>query len=247
MIGGLWKTLDDIKDEFVKITTSDVDLLNIIDLLNTYNEPKHLQKQRYTLLLGLNKHKDKIKNSLPTKEMEIETVLGKFEKLISGFKETNISILRKGSIENYYVNNPKNYLKRNGNKDKYFEVEYEYLLNCYNKNELENKYKDLIDILKDTLPLIEINIKKHLRGTILEWFQKLQRLVNKGEIKTESELKIHSSLKYSAYNQLFDLIVFNCHGDGKFDCKIKVKQKIISDDNDEPEFNDMTVPNTFWN
>jgi len=247
LIGGLMKTLDDIKDEFVKITTSDVDLLNIIDLLNMYNEPKHLQKQRYTLLLGLNKHKESIKTSLPTKEMEIETALGKFEKLILGFKETNISILRKGSIENYYVNNPKNYLKRNGNKDKYFEGEYKYLLNCYNKKELENNYKDLIDILKDTLPLIEINIKKHLRGTILEWFQKLQRLVNKGEIKTESELKIHNILKYSVYNQLFDLIAFNYHDDGKFDCKIKVKQKIISADNDEPEFSDTTVPNTFWN
>ncbi len=249
LIGGLWKSLDDIKDEFIKITTTDVDLLNIINWLNNYNKnkPKELQRQRYSLLLGLNKFKDNIKKSLSIKEMEIETALGKFEKLILGFKETNIFILRKGPIENYYVNSPINYLKRNGNKDKYFEVEYEYLLNCYNKNELENKFKDLIDILKDALPLIEINLKKHLRGTILEWFQKLQRLVNKGEIKSESELKNHSSLKYSIYNQLFDLIDFNFNGDRKFNCKIKVKQKIISDDNDEPEFNDTTVPNTFWN
>jgi len=242
----LLRSLIDIKNEFITITTTDKDLLDIINCLKGYKS-EELVKQRYSLLLGLDKFKNRIIESIIHKETEIETVLGKFEKLILGFKEAKISILRKGPIENYFVKSTINYLKRNENKDKYFEAEYEYLLDCYDKNELENKYKDLIDILDESLPFIEINPKKQLRNRVLEWFQTLQRLVNKGDITSRSELESHGSLKYDTYNQLFDVLDFNFNNNGKFDCKIKLKQKIISDDIDELEFDDATVPNTFWN
>lgn len=249
LIGGLWRKLDDIRDDLIQITPSDEDLLNIINRLKNYdkNDKKELQRQRYSLLLGLDKFKDKIIKSLSHKKIEIETVLGKLELLILGFKEAEIFILRKGPIENYYVKSSINYLERNGNKDIYFEVEYEYLLDCFNKSELEVKYKDLIDILRNALPFIEIDSKSYLRFRILEWLQALQRLVDKGDIKSKSELEHHNSLKYSSYNQLFEVLDFNFKSDGKFDCKIKLKQIVVSDDIDELEFDYTTVPSTFWN
>ena len=172
--------------------------------------------------------------------------MGVFEKLIKGCVKSKVFILRKGVLENYYIKSTINYLERGGSKEQYFEREYDYLINNDNKLELNANYLDLLKILVDALPLMDIEYKKYMKRALLEWFQKLQRLVNEGEIKTESELKNHHELEYQIYNKLFELSSFSYLDDGKFECKIKISKKIISEET-TIEVNHNTVPNTFWN
>ena len=245
-IGNLWRLLDDIRIEFLRNTCLDSELSQIKATLETYNTSDDLKKQRYALLLGIDKHKAKIKQFLPNKISEIEQILGVFEKLIKGCAKSKVFILRKGVLENYYINSTINYLERGGNKEHYYEREYDYIINSDNIPEINANYLDLLKILMDALPLMDIDYKKFMKRALLEWFQKLQRLVNEGEIKTEVELKNHHELEYQIYNQLFELLSFSYLDDGKFECKILVSQKIISEEN-TIEANHNTVPNTFWN
>jgi len=172
-------------------------------------------------------------------------VLPRFNLLLEAFKAANIFIFPKGEIEQYYSQTSINYLNiTDKEKNTSFHKEREYLLSCEDISEIETNYKELITILKTSVPKVEINLNKHLKFQIIEWIQTVQRAVSKGDIKDLDGLKINAKINYKLFSQLFEAKELNINNDKKFTCKIEVNSSLIAS-SPVVLFDEKTIPHTF--
>lgn len=207
-IGDLEVKIKDIGIDIKSKTSSDVDMSKLISHLNTYTDlSEQVSSFRMSALLGIIRFKEKIESLVSPKfKSTISLIFGRLNKLIEACRLARIHILDKGELEHYYKNTSIDYLNIT-NKDVIFHSERDFILN-ESLDRLKSDYNDLIDFLSKVIPVVSVDIMSHYKYEIIEWMQKLQSSIVRGEIKNIDDLKSNGRINYLLYSQIFTITEF---------------------------------------
>jgi hypothetical protein len=184
-----------------------------------------------SLLLCLIRHPEVLKSGIPNNyHSDIDFIIGRYYAILDAFKAANIYILPFGEIEHYYKHQSLDYLSY-GKKDEAFHKEISHIL-ALDKTNIEAQYTDLIQLLKKAIPAVDVDIRKHIKYTLVEWFQKIQLAIARKEIKDEESFKIDASVNYKTYSQILELIegTLSINDTGAFSCSVKINKRILYDE-----------------
>lgn len=196
------------------------------------------------MLLGILNLEDELRTIFDGKTLPIfNLVIGKFNQLLNAFIASNTFIFPKGEIEHYYTRSVINYLSIN-NKDNWFHIERDYLLQMSDVETIKTEYQELIDVLMQAVPVIDVEIRKHIKFEIFEWIHKVQTGIAKSEIAGEEDLKRNAKVNYQLYSQILDLESLTINTDLTFECLIRIKNTLIGE-NIQVTFNQSTNAHSF--
>jgi hypothetical protein len=247
LIGELERKLKEVADDLISKTSTDTDIVHLIDFLKPISQ---ISDKRHTvitsLLIGLLKFKAKIISVVSEQQRaKINFIIPRFYQLLEALKSANIYIFPKGEIENYYTQTSLDYLNfTDKDKNSSFHTEREYILTSDDNIKLEENYHELIPILKASVPQIKVNLSKHLKYQVVEWIQTVQRAISKGDITEIEGLKTNAKIDYKLFSQIIQVESLEIEDDKRFICKIKISKSITNIDK-EIEFNEKTIPHDF--
>lgn len=247
LIGELERKLKEVADNIVVKTTTDKDLIHLIEYLRPIiYVPEKRHKVITAFLIASIKFKSKILSVIDEDQKpKINFILPRFNQLLEAFKTANIFIFPKGEIENYYTQTSLDYLNfSDKQKNESFHIERDYILSSFEKEQLETNYAELLPILKSSVPQVSVNLSKHLKFQIVEWIQTIQRAISKEDIINMVGLKSNAKIDYKLYNQILEVNSLEIQEDKRFICKMKIKKPLTELDN-EIEFNEKTIPHDF--
>jgi hypothetical protein len=243
-IGTLESKLTTLAQAIKNLDSDDEKILELKSNLNAI-DPTELHKTRFVTLQGVINIKAKLLSALQGEESANTNFLyGKYGELITAFEKCNVYILKKGTLENYYIKNSNIYYVKN-NKDRLFDEERDYILGYENIDELKKYYDDLLVTLSKAVPEFSINIFDHLKFEVVSWIQKVQWCIARGDITNIESLKKHALVEYDLYNQILDVVDLQVQKEKTFSCKISLKG--MNDSNREITFNEKTVAQEFNN
>jgi hypothetical protein len=185
--------------------------------------------KRVSMLLAITRHEEDIRTVLNAENTgNMNLILGRLNQLFNAFKSCQVFIFPKGEIEHYYTQSDIDYLSI-VNKDRNFHTERDYLLSVSSNEEIERNYNELSLIIKEAVPIIEIDIRKHLKFEVFEWIHKVQTGIAKGEINSVEDLTRNAKVNYTLYNQILDLLELNISEDRTFTCRIQIKDTVVNE------------------
>lgn len=230
-IGELERILFSISDELVKITNNDSDIKKIITKLTELYKEKDRNKSQVidVVHLSLYRFKDKIIKTIPHKKDDIDSYIYKHKKYTNCIKTGNIFILPNGELEHFFKASVIDYLNIT-QKDKLFEAERDYIMAMDDIDVIRIKYKDLLSLLLESIPYINVDLKKHIRFTIMDLIQKVQNAVERGEVNDIVSLENNARVNYKLYNQIIECENFSIKKGGAFCCTIRTKKHIMKEE-----------------
>lgn len=223
-IGDLESHLTSISTRILSQETTIPKLIELKRKLGSLTADEDHSKRVSTLLAILN-YEAEIRTVLDAPNTaNLNLIIGRINQLHNAFKSCNTYIFPKGEIEHYYTQTDIDYLNIT-NKDTWFHTERDYLLQA-SKTDIDNGYSDLITILKEAVPVIEIEIKKHLKFEIFEWIHRVQTAIAKGEVNNTDDLKRNAKINYVLYNQILELQNLVIHEKRTFECRLTIKETL---------------------
>jgi len=187
--------------------------------------PEEEHTKRVSTLLAISKHEADIRTLLDAPNIAIlNLIIGRNNQIFNAFKACKTFIFPKGEIEHYYTQSTIDFLNIT-NKDVWFHTERDYLLQA-SSTEMEVNYQNLVTILKEAVPIIEIEIKKHIKFEIFEWIHKVQTGIAKKEVNNADDLTRNAKVNYTLYNQILDLQSLTINEDRTFNCQIMIKETL---------------------
>jgi hypothetical protein len=225
VIGDLETQLSGIATRILSQVTTIPHLIELQTKIRSLTvEEEH--SKRVSTLLAINKYEADVRTLLDHPNMaNLNLILGRLNQLHNGFKSCNTFIFSKGEIEHYYTQSVVDYLNIS-NKDTWFHAERDYLLQAP-LAELEQNYAELIPILKEAVPVVEIEMKKHLKFEIFEWIHRVQTGIAKGEINNADDLTRNAKINYNLYSQILELQSLTINANKTFDCQINIRESLI--------------------
>lgn len=224
-IGDLETHLTGIATRILNQETDNPQLVALKVKLNLFSSEEEHSK-RVATLLAILKYDVEIRAVLDAPNIaSLNLVIGRITQLHNAFKSCNTFIFPKGEIEHYYTQSAVDYLNIT-NKDTWFHTERDYILQA-NSTEIKEGYPDLITILKEAVPVIDVEIKKHLKFEIFEWIHRVQTGIAKGEINNDEDLTRNAKINYSLYNQILELRSLTINADKTFECVITIRETLI--------------------
>ena len=246
-IGELERLLVKIGDTLNTNTSVNINVKNIVEKLHALysDRRKNIDTIKDVILLSLYRFKNEIEEAQPDIRYDIETVLAKHKQYLDCIKCANIFIIPDGELEHFFKASIIDYLNIE-QKDKLFNAEREAILRIESKEELEEKYQDILPLLKMSVPHVQVDILKHVKYTIIDWIQKVQNAVARNEIKDIATLKTNARVEYATYNQILECKDgdFTLQPDGSFNCIISLKVSVIGVEK-QIGFSDKTTPRDF--
>lgn len=228
-----------------RILTQETTLPHLVELQTKLSSltPEEEHTKRVSMLLAILKYEADIRTLLDAPNIAVlNLIIGRNNQLFNAFKACNTFIFPKGEIEHYYTQSTIDYLNIT-NKDTWFHTERDYLLQA-SSTDIEANYQNLVAILKEAVPIIEIEIKKHIKFEIFEWIHKVQTSVAKKEVNNSDDLTRNAKVNYTLYNQILDLQSLTINEDRTFSCHITVKATFIGN-HIEVIFDHMTNAHNF--
>lgn len=224
LIGDLATRLSGIATRIISEPTTIPQLVELKTKLNSFS-PEEEHSKRVSTLLAILKYEGEIRGVLDdANTANLNLILGRISQLHSAFKTCNAFIFPRGEIEHYYTQSVIDYLNIT-NKDTRFQSERDYLLQA-NSAGINAVYPDLITILKEAVPVIEVEIKKHLKFEIFEWISRVQVGIAKGEVNNNDDLMRNAKINYVLYNQILDLQSLVINADRTFESVITIKETL---------------------
>ncbi len=224
-IGDLESHLSNIA---IRILSQETDVPELVALkaklksLSTDEE----HSRRVSTLLAILKFDEQIRTVLDAPNIaNLNLIIGRITQLHNAFKSCNTFIFPKGEIEHYYTQSAVDYLNIT-NKDTLFHTERDYILQA-NSTDINDSYADLITILKESVPVIDIEIKKHIKFEVFEWIHRVQTGIAKGEINNVEDLMRNAKINYELYKQILELKNLTINGDKTFDCIITIGETLL--------------------
>lgn len=246
-IGELERLLVKIGDILNINTSVNINVKKIVEKLHALysDRRKNIDTIKDVILLSLYRFKNEIEEAQPDIRYDIETVLAKHKQYLDCIKCANIFIIPDGELEHFFKASIIDYLNIE-QKDKLFNAEREAILRIESKEELEEKYQDILPLLKMSVPHVQVDILKHVKYTIIDWIQKVQNAVARNEIKDIATLKTNARVEYATYNQILECKDgdFTLQPDGSFNCIISLKVSVIGVEK-QIGFSDKTTPRDF--
>jgi hypothetical protein len=242
-IGDLESKLSSLADYIINNDFNDEQVVLLKNRLAGFSGDED-HKKRVTMLLGIINIKDNLRvvfdgNSLAN----FNLVAGRLEQLLNAFKTTNTYIFPKGEIEHYYTRSDVNYLNIN-NKDTWFHTERDYLLEMQDADQLRHEYEGLLDIVNDAVPVVDLEIRKHITFEVFEWIHRVQTGIAKSEIKNVEDLERSAKVNYTLYQQILNLDSLTIRKDLTFECIISINRSFI-DEEIQITFNQETNAHSF--
>ena len=224
-IGDLETHLTGIATRILNQETDAPQLVALKAKLNSFTAEEEHSK-RVATLLAILKFDEQIRTLLDAPNIaSLNLIIGRISQLHNAFKSCNTFIFPKGEIEHYYTQSVVDYLNIT-NKDTWFHTERDYILQA-NSSDINDGYADLITILKEAVPVIDIEIKKHLKFEIFEWIHRVQTGIAKGEINNDDDLTRNAKINYVLYNQILELQNLTINADKTFECTITIRETLI--------------------
>lgn len=224
-IGDLETHLTGIATRILNQETDNPQLVALKTKLNLFSTEEEHSK-RVATLLAILKYDVEIRAVLDAPNIaSLNLIIGRITQLHNAFKSCNTFIFPKGEIEHYYTQSAVDYLNIT-NKDTWFHTERDYILQA-SSTEINEGYPDLITILKEAVPVIDIEIKKHLKFEVFEWIHRVQTGIAKGEINNDEDLTRNAKINYSLYNQILELRSLTINADKTFECDITIRETLI--------------------
>lgn len=241
-IGDLESHLTGIANRILSQNTTLPRLIQLKTKLSSLTAEEEHTKRVSTVLAILNCEAD-IRSVLDEPNIaNLNLILGRLNQLHNAFKSCNTYIFPKGEIEHYYTQTTIDYLNIT-NKDTWFHTEINWLLQADSKD-IERNYSDLLSIIKEAVPVIEIEIKKHIKFEVFEWIHRVQTAIAKGDVKSQDDLKRNAKINYVLYNQILELKNLTINENKTFDCVVSLKENLIGNPLDV-KFNQTTNAHDF--
>jgi len=227
-LGELERLLTNITTELSSQSSTDPEISMVISkLVDLYKEKdKNLSQIKDVMHLALYRIKDKIINLIPQKEADINSFIIKHQKYTDCIKSGNIFIIPNGELEHFFKASSIDYLNIT-QKDKLFESERDSIMEMDDKEQINKKYADILPLLTESIPHINVDMLKHIRYTVMDWVQLVQNAVERGEVSDIVSLKNNARVNYGLYNQIIECEDFSLQETGSFSCTIRTKKHIV--------------------
>lgn len=235
----IWSKLDECSNEFEKnFPTINSPEYEVAQLHQAIIGSVDLDEKRYAMLLGIQRIKDSLKQIISTKSGDLDFISGRLEQIIEACKKSNVFILPKGELENYFSTNKEHYNLTANLKTSLFLQEIDFLLtNTLDEKQFRDRYDNLIDILdlatKETIVNFQTSLSRHIH----DFIYKIQTTALYDGIVDLESLKKHPNVNYDLYQNILEIIEYT-KNKSSFNCKIKIKkferipEKIIDFNND---------------
>ena len=245
-IGSLESMLLDIGDTMNGATSDDADMNHLLAHLATlYADRAHkLDAIKDAVLLSVVRYADKIKSLIPAKAADVELSKTRIFGFIDCIKASKIYIIPTGELEHFFQATPVNYLNIT-NKDKLFHAERNRLLGL-SGSDIAAQYVDVLNILKESIPFVDVDLLKYMRFTVIDFIQLVQKAVERGDVKNIETLRSNGNVDYKTYNQILECRDgdFTVTGDRHFSCKVYLKSALLGEEK-QVEFTDKTTARDF--
>lgn len=247
-IGDIERKLLSISDNLVTKSSPDSNVQGLIDFLKPMyvNKVENLDKIRDAVYLATYRFKLLLKETVDRAlQADVEFIVGRSLALVEAIKMANIFIIPQGELEHFFVNSSVDYLNITS-KDKLFHDEKDFILSLGNKEDIASNYSELVGLLKDSVPYIVVDTKKHLKFTLIEWIQKVQNAILRKEVGTLDQLKTNARIQYSIFSQILECAVDGLvvNENGTFNCTVKIKSALIGEEK-VVSFDHTTTPQNF--
>lgn len=217
----VWKKLDELVSEFKKIfPTMENPSISITQLYETLSGKEKVDC-RYPLLLAI--LREEITSTIiPNLNENISFILGRIKQIIDASKKSNVYILTKGELENYFSGIENHYNLTRTAKTNSFLIERDYLiLNNPTETELISRYGELIEILNDVAPEVIVDYKQNLLMHVQDFVYAIQKLCSRTKNLDIEKLESNKDINYDRYKTILELINFE-QTDDSFKCEIKI-------------------------
>ena len=114
------------------------------------------------------------------------------------------------------------------NKDKLFHAERTHLLGL-TCEEIKAHYSEILAILKEPIPFVNVDMLKHTRFTVIDFIQRVQTAVERGYVTNIETLRTNGNVDYKTYSQILDCADgdFEVKDDKQFKCKVVLKESVV--------------------
>lgn len=181
----------------------------------------------------------------PNLKTDIKSLLTKHKLYLECLKSSNVFIIPNGELEHFFKATSIDYLNIT-KKDVLFTAERDEILAIDEKEVLEERYKDILPLLTESVPYIKVDTLKHAKFTIIDWIQNVQNAINRGEIRDIQSLRTNARVNYSTYSQILECKDdgFILNPDNTFSCTIDLKSSVVGEEK-QIIFSDKTTPRNF--
>lgn len=246
-IGDLERKLKDLADDLISKETDDVDIIHLVEHLKAYdieNENDNLERFKLSMLLGLIRFREEIEKLVSaSRKPVINFIIGRTDYILEAAKQCNIYFIDIGELEHHYTQTEIDYLNVT-NKDVIFHTERDFVLKSDAKT-IREQYSKLILTLENVIPTVVVDLIEHLRYELIEWSQRVQTAIVRGEVKNIEQIKQNARINYNLYNQIVEIINFTIDdSDNSFTCKLRLSSK-LSNVGVEFEISEKTTAHNF--
>lgn len=246
-IGNIEKLLHEEVDELLKYNgeTLQGEKKDFFDILKYYSAKKTNMMITRIMFLGLRRIKKEMLTLLSDegkrKLLQIERLS---KDIFECFNSVNIYFLDKGEIENYYVSDIGNqYQISDKKKTDYYLQEYQ-RINEMDRKEVEEKYKDIIDILDKICSVVDVNTEKFVSSKIGDWIHNVQSILHMNPNITQESLTSNPKINWDSYKRIIEFVELSKNENG-FCCKFKILRGLTADSEKVYSFNENTVAANF--
>lgn len=234
--------------DVLHLNTSDIECIHrIVSELQHLYEDKHnnIASIKDVILLSIYRFEKQICEVEPDLKIDIKSLLSKHKLYLECLKSSNVFIIPNGELEHYFKASSIDYLNIT-KKDILFTTERDAILAIDEKEVLKEMYKDILPLLIESVPYIKVDTLKHAKFTIIDWIQKVQNAINRGEIRDIQSLRTNARVNYSTYSQILECKDddFILNPDNTFSCTIYLKSSVVGEEK-QIIFSDKTTPRNF--
>ena len=110
--------------------------------------------------------------------------------------------------------------------------------------EIEEKYKDIIDILDKICSVVDVNTEKFVSAKIGDWIHNVQSILHMNPDITQESLKSNPKIDWDSYKRIIEFVELNKNDNG-FCCKFKILRGLTADNEKVYSFDENTVAANF--
>ncbi|MBR5825433.1 MAG: AAA family ATPase [Paludibacteraceae bacterium] len=246
-IGEIESLLIKIGDVLHSTTSNTQCIQKIVSILQQLYTDKHNNKASINdvILLSIYRFEEQICEVEPNLKTDIKSLLTKHKLYLECLKSSNVFIIPNGELEHFFKATSIDYLNIT-KKDVLFTAERDEILAIDEKEVLEERYKDILPLLIESVPYIKVDTLKHAKFTIIDWIQNVQNAINRGEIRDIQSLRTNVRVNYSTYSQILECKDdgFILNPDNTFSCTIYLKSSVVGEEK-QIIFSDKTTPRNF--
>ena len=230
-------TLSDLSTEFTTFLST---LKNVVG-------DKATQIKRRLTLLAIQRIYDEISEQFDApSNIKLTRAKSLLAQILTCLENSNVFVLAKGEIENYYVTYTENqYSIADNKKTDYFLTEFD-AINELSKSQLTEQYPELISILDKICPVTTIDTKRMIGIKLSDWIHSVQSLFQSNNSITKASVEASPKTQWDKYKRLIELVDFSADKKSNtFVCKFKINSKLLDCGDSTYEFTQNTVPSQF--